>query len=83
LTANTARADSGLLVCSLFRLNQDDFYQIEELIENADWISLMSLSGLIWSFSESNILWKVLETTQKNLGRCGVTFCGAIFSGIF
>lgn len=43
----------------------------------------MSLSGLIWSFSESNILWKVLETTQKDLGRCGVTFCGAIFSGIF
>ena len=77
LTANTAGDDSGLLVHSLLRLNHDVFYRIEELVENADWVSLMPVSVLIPDFSESDMPWKILEMIWKHLNCCGMIFCDA------
>lgn len=77
LTANTAGDDSGLRVLSSLRLNHDDFYQIEKLVENADWISSMPVSGLIPDFSEPDMPWEILEIIWKRLNFCGMIFCDA------
>jgi len=77
LTANTAGDDSGLLVHSSLRLNHDDFYQLEESVENADRIFLMPVSVFIPDFSEYDMSWKILETRWKYLNCCGMIFCDA------